>query len=65
MGLPPVHIVVIDDIQILVELLIANQTIVVVFKVEFVPHGLMKSVSDGLSYYLLKHNFILLVPVGL
>ena len=52
MGLPPVHIVVIDDIQILVELLIVKKTIVVVFKVELAPHGLMKSVSDGLSYYL-------------
>ena len=52
MGLPHMHLVVIDEIQILVELLIANQTIVVVFKVDFFPHGLMKSVSDGLSYYL-------------
>ena len=65
MGLPPAHLVVYDGFQILVEPLIGHQTIVVVFNIEFVLHGLMQSVLDGFSHQLFRHNFVALFPVGL
>ena len=65
MGLPPSHLNVINDVEVLVETLIANKEIFIIFKVEFVLYGLMQSVLDGLFYFLFRNNFVALYPVGL
>ena len=65
MGLPPEHLILIHGVKILVEPLIANQVISVIFKVKFVLHGLMQSILDGISYYLFRNNFVAILPVGL
>ena len=65
MGLPPEHLILIDGVKILVEPLIANQVISVIFKVKFVLHGLMQSILDGISYYLFRNNFVAILPVVL
>ena len=59
------NLVVIDGVQILVGNIIGHQTIVVVFKDDFFLHGLIQSIPKGFYYYLFRHKFLALVPVGL
>ena len=59
------HLVVINCVQVLDEPIITNQTIIIVFKVEFLLHGLMESVSDVISYYHFSQNFVVFAPVGI
>ena len=46
MGLTPDNIVVFDGVKILLEPLIRINMIVVIFKIKFVLHGIMQSVTD-------------------
>ena len=64
LGILPEHLIVLDGVQILVDPIIRHHTIDVVFKVRLVLHGHMQYVSDGLSYYLFRVNFVLFVPVS-